>query len=137
MGATEAMTAGPLCTVKPLFSVATSVPVVMVTVCGPVAAVGEMLMLAMAWVASVTVSVLTVIPLPKLAVVAGAVEEKWVKAPVMATFRFACPCGPELGEALKTTAVPACTVKPLARVATSPPVVSVTAFVPVGAVAEW
>jgi hypothetical protein len=75
-------------TLKPLVSVATSTPVVMVTVRGPGAAVEAMVRLAVAWVALVTVVLLTVIPAPKLATVAPC--RKLEKLPVIATLRI-CP----------------------------------------------
>ncbi len=107
----------------------------MVTVRGPVAAVGEMLMLAVAWVASVTVSVLTVMSeLPKLATVVPCA--KWVAVPVMATFRFACACCAELELTEPMAAGPACTVKPFVSLTVSLPDVRVTSRVPVAVVGE-
>ena len=59
----------PLFTVKPLVSVTTSAPVVSVTLRAPSAAAASMFKLAVAVVAELMVSVATVIPAPKLAVV--------------------------------------------------------------------
>jgi hypothetical protein len=61
---------GPvLPTVKPLLRLATSVPVVIVTVRPPGVAVPKIVMLTVACVASDTVVEFTVIPAPKLATV--------------------------------------------------------------------
>jgi hypothetical protein len=97
-------------------------------------ALGEIVILAVACVASVTVRLLTVMPAPKLAVdVPGT---KCVYWPTKATLVIVCPCCPLLGVTDVTTGVPAVTEKPLVRVATSPPVVTVTSRLPVVALGE-
>ena len=60
----------PAVTVKAFAIVATSLPVVTVMVRAPTAAAGSMFSVAVALVAELIVSVATVIPAPKLAVVA-------------------------------------------------------------------
>ena len=77
-------------TVNPPFSVATSAPVVNVTLRAPVAADASMFSTALALVGELTVNDATVMPAPKLAVVVPCT--KCVKAPVRDTARFCWPC---------------------------------------------
>src|SRR6267378_8368357 len=70
----------PAFTVKPLFRVSTSAPVVIVMLRAPVAAAGSMFNTAAAVVAELTVRVATVMPEPKLAVVVPCTH--WVNWPV-------------------------------------------------------
>lgn len=64
-GLSDRMAADPWLTLKPLISVATSLPVVIVTVRPPSVVVGLIVMLTVAAVALETVRELTVIPVPK------------------------------------------------------------------------
>ena len=68
-GLTDNNTGVPAVTVKPLDNASISLPVVRVTARMPVAAVGSMLTIAVAFVGELTVSDTTVIPAPKLAAV--------------------------------------------------------------------
>ena len=87
----------PAVTVNPLVRVATSAVVVTVTSRAVVAAAPEIVMLAVACVASVTVVVLTVMPVPeKLATEVPLT--KLVLVPTIATFKVA-PCAPVFGVA--------------------------------------
>ena len=81
-----------------------------------------------------TVSELTAMPGPKVAVVV--LLMKCVNRPTIVTFVIIWPCDPELGVRLKMDGGVPFTVNPLARIATSPPVVSVTLWVPTGAL-SW
>ena len=92
---TVVSTGVPLVTVKPLFRVTTSAPVVTVTLRAPAAAAGSMFSAAVAVVAELTVSVATVIPAPKLAVLLPCTQ--CVNCPVRFTDSFVCPCCPVFG----------------------------------------
>ena len=115
----------PAVTVKKVSGavVATSLPVVRVTVRLPIAASGLMVMETPAVVGLVTVTVLTVMPAPKSAVVVP--FTKFVNSPVTATLSV-LPCWPDAGSTCATRGVPAMTVNPFRSVAFSPSVVSVT-----------
>ena len=63
------ITGVPAPNVNPLVNAATSMPVVMVTVRAPVAALAAIVILTVAWAASVTVVELIVMPVPKFATV--------------------------------------------------------------------
>ena len=89
------MTAAPGLTVKPLLSIAMSAPVVRVIVRGPIAVIGSIFTRAVALVAEVIVSEVTVIPVPKFAVVVPC--RKCVFRPIRTTERFCSPCSPALG----------------------------------------
>ena len=86
LGVTETRMDETAVTVKPLESVSTSLPVVIVTVCAPVVAVGLMFNVAVALVEEFTVSDATVMPAPKLAVVVPCTQ--FVYSPKRATDRF-------------------------------------------------
>ena len=101
---------------------ANCVAVVKVTVRDPIVANGLTVTLTVAVVALVTVSVLTVMPAPKSAVVVPFTNA--VNSPVTATLSV-WPCWPDVGLTSVRRGVPAITVKPLTIVAFSPPVVSV------------
>ncbi len=130
-GFTSVSTGVPLVTVKPLVSVTTSPPVVTVTLRAPLAAAGSMFSTAVAVVAELMVSVATVIPAPKLAVVVPCTQ--CVNCPVRLTLSPCCPCWPVFGFTGVSTGVPLVTVKPLVSVTTSPPVVTVTLRAPLAA----
>src|SRR5205814_5267488 len=85
-GLTVVSTAVPLVTVKPLARLTTSLPVVTVTVLAPAVAVALMEITAVALVAELTVNELTVMPLPKPAVVVPWTQ--CVNWPVRATERL-------------------------------------------------
>ena len=89
------ITGVPAVIVKPLLRVSISLPVVRVIVRVPVAAVGAMLMVAVAEVGELTVRLATVIPAPKLAVVVPCTQV--VNWPVSEMVRLCWPCWPELG----------------------------------------
>ena len=67
IGVTDTKTGAPAVTVKPLVKVSTSVPVVSVTVLGPIAPAALMPSTAVVLVGELTVRKATVIPAPKLA----------------------------------------------------------------------
>ena len=121
----------PAVTVKLLFSVAVSVPVVSVTFRVPVAAAGSMFSAAVALFGELTVSEATVMPTPNAAVVVPCT--KWLNCPVIATERSCCPCWPVFGFTCVNTGVPAVTAKALFKVSISEPVVRVTLRAPVAA----
>ena len=123
----------PAVTVNRLLPVATSLPVVTVTLLAPKAAVGVIVKVAVRWVASVTTMALAVTP-GLLNVTAGVPDVKCVNWPVMTTPVGAVPWAPLAGFSERTTGVPAVTVNRLLPVATSLPVVTVTLLVPVAAV---
>jgi hypothetical protein len=75
----------PAVTVKPLTIESVSLPVVTETVRVPRAAVGLMVMFAIAAVGELTVSEFTVMSAPKFAVLVSC--EKFVPCPVIATLR--------------------------------------------------
>ena len=72
---------------KPLLAVSTSVPVVTVTVRGPVDVLAEIVIFAVALVGLDTVTLFTMMPGPKLAVVVP--WAKFVDCPVRLTERVA------------------------------------------------
>ena len=119
-------------TVNPFVIVTISVPVVTVTLLAPAVAVAAIDITAVAVVAEVTVNEFTVMPLPKVAVDVPCTQ--CVNWPVRDTDRLVAPCWPLLGFTSASTDVPAVTVNPLVRLATSVPVVRVTALEPVTAV---
>ena len=83
-------------TVKPAVRTATSAPVVTVTSRAVAAAAPEIVMLAVAWVPSVTVRLLTVIPVPEKV----RTEVPWTKfvlVPTMASEATVAPCAPLVG----------------------------------------
>ena len=88
-GLTVISTGVPFVTVKPLLNVTISAPVVRVTSRAPFAA-GSMFNTAVALVAELMVSVATVIPAPKLAVVVPCAQ--CVNWPVRLTLSPVCPC---------------------------------------------
>jgi hypothetical protein len=120
---------------NPPLRVTTSVPVVTVTLRAPVDVRDEIVIFAVALVALATVTLFTVIPAPKLAVVVPC--RKWVDCPVMFTDRVA-PCCPEFGLRFVNTGVLVVpvTANELVAVTTSPPVVTVTSRAPNAAAAE-
>jgi hypothetical protein len=93
-----------------------------------------MLRTAVAAVALLMVNELNVIPAPKVAVVVPC--SQCVNFPVRFTDRFCCPSRPELGLTEVRTGVPFRTVNPLARLATSVFVVTVTLRPPGAATAS-
>src|SRR5579884_1925791 len=132
-GLTWLITGVPADTVKPLFSVTTSAPLVTVTLVAPSAAAavidtGTVRLVAVAAVGAPAVTA----PLAK---VTTDVLLKCVKLPVIVTGTFVAPCWPEFGLTCVITGVPAFTVKPLFRVTTSAPVVTVTLVAPNAAAA--
>ena len=86
---------GPTVMLKPFVRVTTSPPVVTVTLLDPTAAFEAMLTLAVAWVASVTVRLFTVMFVPKEALEVPC--KKFVFWPTNATLRVVWPTWPELG----------------------------------------
>ncbi len=96
-------------TVKPLVKVTTSLPVVTVTLCGPTAAPVEMVIGTDASVGPLTVTVPTLIPAPKKAVVSCGV--KLVNAPLRMTVRLT-PWMAETGLIEKSVGNPGVTVNP-------------------------
>ena len=104
------------------------VPEVRMAVRWPVSATKAMLIFRLTLVGEFTVTEFTVMLLPNVALIA--VDWKFVFTPVMLTMRLFAPCCPELGVTLDKEGVPAATVKALARVAISEPVVTVTAWKP-------
>ena len=112
---------------KPLSSDATCVPVVTVTVRGPAVANALMVIGTDASVGPLTVTVPTLMPLPKLAVVTPGVKS--VNWPLMTTVRLT-PWMPAVGLIDAIAGRPGCTVKPPTRLATSVPVVIVTVRLP-------
>jgi hypothetical protein len=106
--------------------------VVTVTLLAPAVAVALIDTTAVAVVVEVTVSELTVMPVPKVAAEVACTQ--CVNWPVRDTDRLVAPCWPLLGLASVSTGVPAVTVNPLVKLATSVPVVRVTALEPVTAV---
>ena len=90
-------------------------------------------MLACAVVALVTVTALTVMPVPKFAVVVP--FTKVVKSPVRFTGLCVSPCGPVFGTTASSSGCDWLTVNTFTPVAISPPVVAVTEYCPAGAVA--
>ncbi len=72
-------------------------------------------------------------PVPKVATDVPCTQ--CVNWPVKATGRLLAPCAPVVGLTSVSTGVPLVTVKPLAKVAISVPVVTVTVFTPAVAVA--
>src|ERR1035437_1612313 len=132
-GFTRVMTGVAALTVKPLTRLADSPPVVAVTLRRPGADDGLMVMLAVAWVGSVTVTELIVIwPSPKLTLVVP--DAKFVFVPTIAMPRLLAPWLPLFGVRVLIAAGPAVTLKPLISVTTSPPMVMVTLRKPVFAV---
>ena len=87
---------------KPFTRLTTSAPVVTVTVRKPVNATDEMVILAVADVALLTATELTVMPVPNPAVVVP--FTKCVLRPVIVTLSV-CPCCPVLGTADSRLAV--------------------------------
>src|SRR5690242_19221524 len=127
------MTGVPAETVKPLFSVTISAPLVTVTLVAPKAAAvvidtGTVRLLAVAAVGAPAVTA-------PLANVTTEVLVKWVKLPVIVTGKFVAPCWPVFGFTWLITGVPADTVKPLFKVTTSAPLVTVTLVAPKAAAA--
>ena len=124
MGKAESSEGTPASTLKPPVMEAIWPPVVTVTLREPMVAVGLMVMLATAVVGLVTVSELTVMPAPKLAMLVPLTQ--FVKTPVRLTFSLISPCVPVGGLTAEMAGDPPETVKPPRMVATSPPVVSTT-----------
>src|SRR5262245_18029796 len=83
-------------TVNPPDRVTASLPVVTTTSRSPMVALWSTVIFAVTCAASVTVTLLTVIPLPKLAVVWP--SAKWGYAPVNATSNVGSPCCALIGE---------------------------------------
>ena len=107
-------------TVKALFSVTISAPVVTVILRRPVGAAGSILSTAVADAGPETVRAASVMPGPKAALVVPCTQ--CVYWPVSGTVRFCSPCGATVGEAESSTGVPAVTANPPLRVSTLAPV---------------
>lgn len=116
---------------NPFASDAASIPVVTETVRAPAVALAATVIDALKLVALTTVMEFTVMPAPKVAWLVP--WTKLVNWPVIATVKFAWPCCPAFGVTWVMMAVPPPTVNPLARLATSAPVVTVTACGPAAA----
>src|SRR5436309_2520687 len=110
----------PGCTVNALERVTISVPVVTVTDRAPAAVPPAMVTGTDNVPGPFTVTVPGAMPLPKLTVVWPAV--KWVNAPLIWTVRLA-PCDAWFGVTDCSAGMPAATLKPFGKVATSVPVV--------------
>ena len=122
------MTVGvPCTTVNPLRSVTDSLPVVTITLRGPAAAPAAIAIGTEASVGPLTVTVPTLMPAPKNAVVTWGV--KLVKAPFSITVRLV-PWIAETGLIENSVGCPGVTVKPPTSWATSAPVVRTTVRAP-------
>lgn len=132
-GVTTDMAAAPVVTVKPPVAVAMLGPVVNVTLRNPVTVKGSIEIFAVALVGLLTVMLLTVIPVPKLAVVVPCT--KFVLVPVTTTFSV-WAWAPLFGAMVLRTTVPGVTLNPPAIEAVSLPDVTATLRAPSAALAS-
>ena len=127
----EVISGVPACTVKPFVSVATSVPVVTVTLCGPTGAFATMVACAVRQVGQDTAT--PVIGDTRSQVhLRGLPERNGYLGPTIPTGP-PCPCWPEFGEMVLMAGRvdnDVVTVKPFGSESTSGPVVTVTVRFP-------